>query len=141
MKQAFILLLCVVCALGAGHVVLGYEAMLVLTYGALSLLSMMIAATFLWLWFERTTPLALGMAYSWSGIGLVTGWWWMVTLLGHPTWSVGHPGIFAVLGLSTVGAILHFAVIHRSFGYHGASFLWPIIGAIGLSGLAYVLAF
>jgi len=44
-----------------------------------------------------------------------------------------------LLALSLVGAVLHFAVIHRSFGRHGASFLWPVALALGLSTLIYLL--
>ncbi|MGH1369244.1 MAG: hypothetical protein ACRBCL_11575 [Maritimibacter sp.] len=139
MKQALAMLVLVIIALGTGYLVFGYEAMLMIAYGAISIMAMMISATFLWLWFERTTPLALGMAYSWAGTGLITGWWWWVKLMGSPAWVRGHPGIFGVLGLCFVGAVLHFAVIHRSFGYHGAIFVWPIAVAIGLSAWIYVI--
>lgn len=138
MKQAMALLALVIAGLHLGYRLAGYQAVSVVVYGAIALMAVMIAATFLWLWFERTTPLALGMAYSWSGIGLVSGWWWLFNLSGQPVWATDHPGLFAVLALYVVGAMLHFAVIHRSFGFHGASFLWPVAAALGLSVLAYL---
>lgn len=139
MKQALALLAVVVAVMDLSYRIAGYQAVFVVAYGAIALMALMIAATFLWLWFERATPLALGMAYSWSGIGLVTGWWWLFNLMGQPVWATDHPGLFAVLALYVVGAVLHFSVIHRSFGFHGASFLWPVAVALGLSTLIYLL--
>jgi hypothetical protein len=77
MKQALGLLALILAGLEAGRVMAGQDAVLAVVSGALALMALMIAATFLWLWFERTTPLALGMAHSWLGAGLIAGlWWW-----------------------------------------------------------------
>jgi hypothetical protein len=120
-----------------GHHQLSAITLLLIVYGSIVLMSLMISATFLWLWFEHTTPLALGMAYSWAGIGLVTGWWWLYDLGDRPLWAAAHPGIFVLLALTMVGAVLHFAVIHSSFGRRGPGFLWPVAAALALSALIF----
>ncbi|WP_188527295.1 hypothetical protein [Sinisalibacter lacisalsi] len=135
MKQAIGLLALILAALALVRAALGGEAALVLAAGAVALMALMIAGTFLWLYFERTTPLALGMAFSWLGWGLFAGWGWAASLAGAPVWGGLAAGSLAVLGFCIVGAVLHFSVIHRSFGWHGASFLWPVALALALSGL------
>jgi hypothetical protein len=103
-------------------------------------MSLMISATFLWLWGERATPLALGMSFSWLGTGLFAGGFWVVDLLGLPVGLRSEDTALVVLAVCIVGALLHFAVIHRSFGRHGMGFLWPVIVALGVSA-AGVAAF
>jgi hypothetical protein len=139
MKQAIGLMVLVIGALELGRALAGDGAILLIVYGAIALMALMIAATFLWLWFERATPLALGMAYSWAGAALFAGWWWVYTLSGGAPWAYLPQGSFLIQGLSLVGALLHFAVIHRSFGYHGVSFLWPVALALGLSTVVFLV--
>ena len=131
MKQAIWLLALVLTALGLIRAALGGEAALALATGAMAL---MIAGTFLWLWVVRATPLALGLAFSWLGWGLFAGWQRLAGAANAPG------GAIAVLGFCFVGAVLHFSVIHRSFGWHGASFLWPVALAVALAGLALAAA-
>jgi hypothetical protein len=116
---------------------IGYEAAYEIGYGALSLMGAMIAATFLWLWYERATPLALGMAFSWAGATCVMGWWWTYNLFDRPVAMVGSEVLFAFLSLYFVGAILHFAVMQRSLGLHGALFALPLLGATLVSVLIH----
>jgi hypothetical protein len=71
----------------------------------------LIAATFLWLWWVRATPLALGMALSWSGVALVAA---TDSALPLPA-----------LPLLTAGAILHFAVMRRSMNLPRATLAAP----------------
>ncbi len=139
MKQAFMLLILLVGLFQLGHLLLGYQLVYQVAYGAITLMALMIAATFLWLFMVRATPLALGMAYSWAGAGFVLGWWWYFKLLGHPEVLRESPVLFNFLPFYFVGAVLHFAVIHRSFGLHGAAFLLPVIGAVALSAGIYLL--
>ncbi|MCP5037040.1 MAG: hypothetical protein GY945_05500 [Rhodobacteraceae bacterium] len=133
------MLLALIAMFQIGYYLLGYQAVYQVAYGAITLMAMMIAATFLWLFVVRATPLALGMAYSWAGAGFVLGWWWLFNLNGQPLWLRESPVLFAFLPFYFVGAVLHFAVIHRSFGLHGAAFLLPVIGAVGLSAGIYLL--
>lgn len=130
MKQAILLIIATIGALEAGFLILGFDAVADVVYGAIALMAAAIAATFLWLWFERTTPLAIGMAVSWLGIALMSGWWWVYNLAGAPDWADQHPLLFGVLAMPIVGSVLHFAVIQRSFGFHGAHFLWPLLAAV-----------
>lgn len=139
MKQAISLFVLVVVILEFGSIFAGEEAVFLIAYGAIALMAFMIAGTFLWLWFECATPLALGMVYSWSGGGLFAAWWWFFNLSGQPDWAYHDEGVFVVLGFYIVGAVLHFSVIHRSFGLHGVSFLWPVVGSLGLSTAVYFL--
>lgn len=130
MKQAIGLLALVLAALGLIRAALGGEVALALATGAMALMALMIAGTFLWLWVVRATPLALGMAFSWLGWGLFAGWGWF-NGTAHADGAA-----LAVLAFCFVGAVLHFSVIHRSFGRHGASFLWPVALAVALAALA-----
>lgn len=139
MKQAFMLLMFLIALFQIGYVVVGYQAVYQVAYGAITLMAMMIAATFLWLFVVQATPLALGMAYSWAGAGFVMGWWWYYNLSGQPDWLRESPVLFNFLPFYFVGAVLHFSVIHRSFGLHGVAFLLPILGAVGLSAGIYLL--
>ena len=139
MKQAVVLLALVVLGLELGKVGLGLDAVVGLTYGAIALMSLMISATFLWLWTERATPLALGMSFSWLGAGLVAGGAWGLERSGPRIAGVGEDAALVVLAVYIVGALLHFSVIYRSFGRHGSGFLWPVIASLALSGLAAVL--
>lgn len=139
MKQAIILIGLTVVGLEAGYLAFGYKAVADVAYGAIAVMAMLIAVTFLWLWFVRATPLAIGMVVSWLGVAGVAGWWWSVNLLGQPGWAQGHPGLFAILALPMVGSVLHFAVIQRSFGYHGMHFLWPVAISIVVSVSVYVV--
>ncbi len=139
MKQAAILLVLVIGALEAGKLAAGHDAVVQLVYGAIAFMSLMISATFLWLWNERATPLALGMSFSWFGAGLFAGAGWLIDLLGHPATSWSQHGALLALGFYIVGAVLHFSIIHRSFGHHGVAFLWPVLAALGLSAAGVAL--
>jgi hypothetical protein len=129
MRQALLLCLAIAGGLVAMDRVFGYEAAYEIGYGALALMAAMIAGTFLWLWYERTTPLALGMAFSWAGAASVMGWWWGFNLLDRPQAMVGSEVLFAFLSLYFVGAILHFSVMQRSLGLHGGVFAIPLLVA------------
>lgn len=144
MKQALALAALMAGALEIARIVLGDAPVLLVSYGAIALMALWIAATFLWLWSERATPLALGMAFSWAGGGLFAGWWWRDRLVHWPG-AAGAPhtaphGVSLILALFFVGTLLHFAVIHRSFGRRGMGFLWPVVLAVVVSGLGVALA-
>lgn len=138
MKQALALTVALLLVLETGRLTLGDGAVMFVAYGGMAIMALMIAATFLWLWAERTTPLALGMALSWLGAGLLAGWWW-ADARWHLASDVPTPhGIYAVLAIYLVGVVLHFAVIQRSFGKHGLGFLWPVAVAFGVAVLGYL---
>lgn len=140
MKQAITLTAVILIATLFGVQFFGRDTMYLAAHGAISLMALLIAATFLWLWKERTTPLALGMSLSWAGSGLVMGWLWLMKLLGEPAWGQEALVLFMFLSLLVSGAVLHFAVIQASFGLRGLSFLWPVFGTIALSfGIALLV--
>ncbi|WP_321362914.1 hypothetical protein [uncultured Celeribacter sp.] len=133
MKQVMTLYGLVLVAAGLAVAALGLEQALLLAYGAISLMALMISATFLWLWQVRATPLALGMSLSWAGSGLTIGWWWAMQIAQSPVWGMEAAMLFLFLSLLIAGAVLHFSVIQGSFGLSGLSFLWPVLGALLVS--------
>ncbi|SMR71184.1 hypothetical protein SAMN04488030_0811 [Aliiroseovarius halocynthiae] len=139
MKQASLLVAVLVLLLQCGYWLAGYQAIFQIGFGAITLMGLMIALTFLWLYLQRATPLALGMAYSWCGASLVLGWWWIYALLGAPEAMTASALHFTPLAVYLSGAVLHFSVIHRSFGWHGAAFLAPVLGAVMCSTAIYVI--
>ena len=139
MTRVLALLLVVVVIFWGVFAGLGYRATYQLAYGAFTLMAAMISLTFLWLWAVRATPLALGMSFSWAGAASVVGWWWMYNLFSQPDAMFEHSVLFLFLSFYFVGAILHFAVIERSFMKHSSYFIWPVLASILLSALARMI--
>lgn len=129
MKQALQLLFGLSALLVLAYRVLGFDLVYHLAYGAVAAMAAVIAGTFLWLWWARATPLALGMAFSWAGATCVMGWWWAFATAGQPAAMLGHPVVFLFPAAYLVGAILHFQVIHRTLGISKHVF-WALPGAL-----------
>jgi hypothetical protein len=127
MKLAVLMFLVVATVLQIGHHVQTKPAMQDLAHGATALMALIIASTFLWLWARRATPLALGMALSWAGAGLMLGWWWAYGLLGRPEAMAASPVFLNFLALYVVGAVLHFMVIARSFDLPERGMILPML--------------
>jgi hypothetical protein len=140
MRQALGLFVVIGAGLFWADLWLGYEAAYEIGYGALTLMAAMIAATFLWLWHVRATPLALGMAFSWAGAASVMGWWWVYTLSGGPDWMLEGEMLFVFLSLYFVGAILHFAVVGRSLGLPAGYLGFPVATALVLSAIIHAVS-
>lgn len=136
MKQAVWLLAGTAAVLLAMHGLLGYPAAFGIGYGAITVMSALIAGTFLWLWWERATPLALGMALSWAGTFSVMGWWWVYALSGRPESMAGSGALFVLLSFQIAGAVLHFDVMQSSMGCRRRVFVLPVAGAFALGALA-----
>ncbi len=98
-----------------------------------ALMAAMIAATFLWLWRRRATPLALGMAFSWCGTATILTWFWIDRMVGRPQWMADTAIVLVCLAFYVTGAVHHFAVIRRSMGVSSLVFIVPllVIGALG----------
>ena len=140
MKQALFLLAGVLVVLLLAYAALGFDLVYHLTYGVVTAMAAVIAGTFLWLWWARATPLALGMAFSWAGATSVMGWWWAFTLAGHPPAMIQHPAIFLFPAAYLVGAILHFQVINRTLGLsEGVAWMLPTIILVALVATNAVL--
>jgi hypothetical protein len=112
MRQALWLLAAATTALALAVAALGPTATAAAGFAAVAAMAGLIAATFLWLWWVRATPLALGMALSWAGVALVAA-------VSGPTLPL------AALPLLTVGAVLHFAVMRRSMNLPHATVAAP----------------
>lgn len=133
MRYPLLLLAATGLALFSAHAVFGYATAYRVGYGALTLMAALIAATFLWLWRKRATPLALGMAFGWAGAASVLGWWLTYDLMDRPDWMAESPELFVFLAMYFVGAILHFEVIGRSLGLRRPLVAVPVLAAVLLS--------
>ncbi len=136
MRQAVVMFLVLAALLQIGHRVLTSPGMRDLAHGATALMALVIAGTFLWLWVRRATSLALGMALSWAGAGLMLGWWWAYGLLGRPDAMALSPVFLNFLALYAVGAILHFMVIARSFDLPERRMILPMILSVAMAWAA-----
>ena len=133
MKWAVTTFCGLVAAFYLGHLTLGYSPAYQVGYGAIAIMGWGISVTFLWLWWVRATPLALGMAFSWAGAACVMGWWWVYNLLDHPELMQQNPGLFVFLSLYIVGATMHFRVIEDALSWPRRAFWLPVAGAWLLS--------
>jgi hypothetical protein len=129
MRQAILLFLAVAGLFQVGNLVLESPAMQDIAQGATALVALIIAVTFLWLWARRTTPLALGMALSWAGAGLMLGWWWAYGVMDRPAAMLASPVLLHFLALYAVGAVLHLSVIARSFDLPERGMVLPMLVA------------
>ncbi len=139
MKQALLLFGVFAAVFAASNAIFGYHVTFAVGYGALALMAVMISLTFLWLWVERATPLALGMSFSWAGAACVTGWWWLYRAIGEPESLRENGFLFVFLSLYFVGAILHFGVMQRSMGLKTGVFAVPVVIAFVIASLARAL--
>ena len=71
--------------------------------------------------------------------GIGNTWWWGLNLSGQALPVIHPQATSVILAIGFVGALLHFAVIHRSFGFHGAGFLWPVLVSLVVSGAVFLL--
>lgn len=121
------------------YVSLGYRAAYQIGYGAFTLMAAMVSLTFLWLWMQRATPLAMGMAFGWAGAASVMGWWWVYNLLDGPGFMQENAFLFVCLSIYFVGVILHFAVIGRSLSLPKRIWGVPVLVAVLISTLIHVV--
>lgn len=140
MRQALTIHVVVLAAMHALFLVRGWEDAASVLFGALAVLGVMIAATFLWLWAMRMSPLALGLAFAWAGAAMVAGWWWLFALLGGPVAMLASEAVPALAALLLTGAALHLEVLGGTFGFRGRAYLVPVIGAVVVSALLAALA-
>lgn len=139
MKQAVILLVVVASAFSLANAAFGYRAAYQIGYGAFALMAAMISLTFLWLWIRRATSLALGMSFSWAGASSVIGWWWVYNVLNRPETMFEQELLFFFLSRYFVGAILHFTVMQRSFGFQSGIFIVPVGLSLAISGTVHLI--
>lgn len=133
MIDAFLILVATALAMFIAHAAFGFTVTYEIAYGSFTLMAAMISLTFLWLWRERATPLAGGMALGWAGASSVMGWWWLYNVAGRPVAMQSNPALFLCLALYFTGAVLHFVLIRRSFGFRQLSIVVPIGAAVAVS--------
>lgn len=126
MRQALWLIWAAAAALAAALAGFGAAATAAAGFGGVAAMAALISGTFLWLWWVRATPLALGMALSWAGSALVSA-----SLAATPG-AAGPP--LAALPLLAAGATLHFAVMRTSMGL-GRAAAWVPAAAAGAAAL------
>lgn len=137
MKRAIGFFVCMVLVFELGVRMMGYSSAYKVGYGAISIMGVIIALTFLWLWWVRATPLALGMAFSWAGSGTVMGWWWSYSILDRPEAMHNNKALFVFLSLYIVGALMHFHVIQQALSLPRNIFWLPVGGATLVSVLVW----
>jgi hypothetical protein len=137
MKQALWLLAATGAALGFVAALFGAGGTAALAFGAVAAMAGLIALTFLWLWWVRATPLALGMALSWAGSALVAGWIWAAML--NDGLQEGGAVLFAALPLLLAGALLHFDVMRSSMGFRRGAVVLPVMVAFAAAAGALMI--
>ena len=138
MKQAAYLFALIAVALIGVDTGVGYTAAYAISYGAITLMAVVISATFLWLYVQRTTPLALGMSLSWAGAACVMGWWWLFAALDRPSAMEENEALLVFVSLYFVGAIMHFGVIQKSLHLPRSAYLVPVVGSVVVSALVHL---
>ncbi|MBS8228375.1 hypothetical protein [Vannielia litorea] len=102
---------------------------------ALATMAATLSGTFLWLWREKATPLALAMTFSWAGASTLMGWRVMQDVLGQPAWMGESPMLLGVLGVYLTGTLLHVEAIRRAFGLGQVALVFLLGGTLGGSVL------
>ncbi len=127
MRESLVLQVAVFAVLFAVQLWLGPRTAQALGFCLVATMAAMIAATFLWLWRQRATPLALGMAFSWFGTATILTWLWIERMVGRPPWMADTAIVLVCLAFYITGAVHHFAVIRRSMGASSVIFVLPLI--------------
>ena len=122
MREAILLMLAGTAAFGAAERGFGTEAATLAAMRGAAALALPLAGAFVWLWLERATPLALGLALSWAGSGALLG----MCLVTQPA-----TGAHLFTALYGAGAILHLRVVAQVTPWP-APIYWGAIGGAAL---------
>lgn len=129
MKRAMLFVAAVVLPLSVLSVLVPDGQAVGFAVGGLGILAGVIALTFYWLWRDCATPLALGMAISWTGSAGLMAWLWAAA--GRGLAADGQEGVTwlsAVIAVQIIGALLHFDVIAASLGLARRIWIGPLAG-------------
>lgn len=134
MKETALLFVLAWVALETLNAVFGFDAAYDMGYAMVASMALLISVTFLWLWRERATPLAAGMAFSWLGCAGVVGYWWVFSQLGRPP----SPGLEREVLLLFVafylgGGVMHLRVISGAH-FSGRQVFWTVL--VGITAVA-----
>ena len=140
MRPSLLLFATVWAGLATLGAVFGFDAAYDAGYAAISLLGVIVAATFACLWRIRATPMALGMAFSWAGCAGLVGYWWIFHQVGRPpAEGIEHQILWACLSLYLAGAAAHLRVIADAHGGGRPLFVATLGGVIAAALLAAFL--
>ena len=138
MKQALLLALALWAALCVVAQILDFRLAAAIGFSATALIAAVNCVTFLWLWYVRATPLALGMALSWAGQTAISVWWFATEMPVRNTWLSQDPLIFLFLSVYMVGGLLHIAVIQNSSGSARTVAIWPMIAVVAVAAGIFI---
>lgn len=141
MRQALLLTAALTAAFLLVESALGPHLAAQLGFGAITVIAAVNAGTFLWLFWARTTPLALGMAFSWFGQAALSIWLFANGIPANVTWTSALDSAAVLLFLSCyiVGGALHIAVMQRSMELARSIMIWPILAAFVVAFIADAL--
>lgn len=127
MRQALLIALVLWASFMLASALVDYRTAVGIGFAATTLISATNCGTFLWLWYVRATPLALGMSLSWAGQAALSVWWLLTGMPGKTSWLERDPSVFLILSVFMVGGGLHIVVIQNSTGMARSVVLWPAI--------------
>lgn len=135
MKQSLFLAAALLTAFLATEWLFGTGVAVALGFGAVTTITATNAASFLWLWWARTTPLALGMALSWMGQASISIWWYVSGLPTMSPWTGASDSsiLFAILSIYIVGGGLHIVVVRQSVDVARRIMILPAVAAFAVA--------
>lgn len=105
----------------------GPDASFAIAYGMVAAMAFVISVSFFWLWRQRATPLALGMALCKLGSALILAWYAFYRVLDQSPVMIDHEVLKVFIGFYFVGAAHHFAVMQRTMRTSLTVFVMPVI--------------
>ena len=135
MKQLLFLTVALLAAFLLTELVLGTDFAIALGFGAITTIAVTNAATFFWLWWARTTPLALGMAFSWFGQASISIWWFVSGIPQSSPWITAFDSkiLFTVLSIYIVGGGLHVFVVRQSVELSRRIMILPAVAVFAIA--------
>jgi hypothetical protein len=133
MKQALVIALLLWAAFYFTVEILDFRLASAIGFAATSMIAAANCLTFLWLWYVRATPLALGMALAWGGQAALSSWWFVTGMPGKAAWLNQHPLIFLFLSVYMVGGALHISIVQHSLGTVRTKLIWPVIAGLAIA--------
>jgi hypothetical protein len=133
MRQALLLTAALTVAFLMVERILGIHIAAALGFGSVAVIAVVNALTFLWLWWARTTPLALGMTCSWLGQAALSIWGFFVRPDDLALISGSAPLVFFLLSLYVVGGALHIAVMQSSMELRRTVLIWPVLAVLAVA--------
>ena len=127
MRQAFVFSALLLIVFLIIDQTLGFPLAMSIGFAATLAIAACNSITFLWLWYVRATPLALGMALNWIGQAAITLWWFTGGLHQRLDWLPQSEAIFSCLAIYLVGGAFHVTVIQRSIETRATRLVWPLI--------------